>query len=370
MPILTISNDCIVTSSKDTLTVYEIGSKLTSETKAVPKLSSETNPVKKDERDITFAKHFPHEGLLVVGDSDKVLTVFKQNKTTGWTVLKQWRTERKPSHVLIVGDEVIVVDKTGDVYSFDLKKDDVPFGGRLLMGHLSIILDVLVTQDKKFIVTCDRDEKIRVSHFPNSYCIQSFCLGHTEFVSSIISLRDDNDGRQLILSGSGDRTLRLWDLLSGQQLLQEEVSHPVKQIVRYKDMVAVSFYSHSWINFYKLSCQDRKLSLHSKHQAEEVLTMTPIKDDLILVTRKGLSFLKPEEESKLSCLLKKVEVTQDFLDFVKSVPSEESELKSLKKEAYDNVQVYLKKKSERQLNKKTSSRSYLEDEQTPQQEAQ
>lgn len=34
------------------------------------------------------------------------------------------------------------------------------------------------------VITCDRDEKIRVSRYPNAYNIETFCLGHTEWVIS------------------------------------------------------------------------------------------------------------------------------------------------------------------------------------------
>jgi len=39
-----------------------------------------------------------------------------------------------------------------------------------------------MTSDDGYIVTADRDEKIRISHFPNAYNIQAFCLLHTEYV--------------------------------------------------------------------------------------------------------------------------------------------------------------------------------------------
>ena len=40
----------------------------------------------------------------------------------------------------------------------------------------------IITKDQKFLITADRDEKIRISHFPNAYNIETFCLGHKESV--------------------------------------------------------------------------------------------------------------------------------------------------------------------------------------------
>ena len=34
--------------------------------------------------------------------------------------------------------------------------------------------------DQKYVITADRDEKIRISHFPNAYNIKAYCLGHNE----------------------------------------------------------------------------------------------------------------------------------------------------------------------------------------------
>ncbi len=72
-----------------------------------------------------------------------------------------------------------MLDKTGDVYRF--KRDFSE--GSLLLGHLSMLLDVAVSNCGKFVITCDRDEKIRVSSYPNAYNINNYCLGHTDFVT-------------------------------------------------------------------------------------------------------------------------------------------------------------------------------------------
>nr|XP_055135793.1 tRNA (guanine-N(7)-)-methyltransferase non-catalytic subunit WDR4 isoform X4 [Symphalangus syndactylus] len=78
-----------------------------------------------------------------------------------------------------------------------------------------MLLDVAVSPDDCFILTADRDEKIRVSWAAAPHSIESFCLGHTEFVSRI-SVVPTQPG--LLLSSSGDGTLRLWEYRSGRQL--------------------------------------------------------------------------------------------------------------------------------------------------------
>ena len=75
-------------------------------------------------------------------------------------------------------------DKSGDVFRFDLNSENDQ-NGQCLMGHLSMLLDIKLSKCGKFIITCDRDEKIRVSHYPNAYNIHNFCLGHTDFVTCI-----------------------------------------------------------------------------------------------------------------------------------------------------------------------------------------
>ena len=97
-----------------------------------------------------------------------------------------------------------MADKSGDVYLYPVSGED---GGEeddhLLLGHLSVLLDLRLDRTGRYLVTCDRDEKIRVSRFPNSYNIHNYCLGHTEFVTAIDFLGEDR-----LVSGGGDGTCR------------------------------------------------------------------------------------------------------------------------------------------------------------------
>jgi len=106
---------------------------------------------------------------------------------------------------------ILVGDKYGDVYKCSLKDDeDKP---KLLLGHLSMVLDMVCTEDRKYIITADRDEKIRVSLYPNAYSIHSYCLGHTKLISKMKLLSNNH-----LLSCSADSSLRLWNYESGEEI--------------------------------------------------------------------------------------------------------------------------------------------------------
>lgn len=69
---------------------------------------------------------------------------------------------------------LVVADKFGDVTAFPLP--DLEKNSKLLLGHLSIVTDMLSLEN--YLVTCDRDEKIRVSLIPRTFLVHSWCLGH------------------------------------------------------------------------------------------------------------------------------------------------------------------------------------------------
>lgn len=119
-------------------------------------------------------------------------------------------------------NDIIVADKAGDAYLFSTTN---PVGnGSLLLGHLSMLLDILVTEDGKYILTTDRDEKIRVSMFPHSYNIVSYCLGHSKFVTNICELPHKKD---ILISSGGDGTLKFWDYVCGNELLTVNFSEKI-----------------------------------------------------------------------------------------------------------------------------------------------
>jgi len=169
---------------------------------------------------------------LAVCDDRKQLTIWTLTKNEELVTLKnQYNLVRKASRVIFTPNSgyVLVADKNGDVYIFkiDSQESAENKSGKLLLGHLSMLLDILVSKDGKFVLTADRDEKIRVSRFPNSYNIHNFCLGHTEFVTSI-SWFPSTASKDLLVSGSGDGTVRVWDYLEGKTISSRSIVDDVE----------------------------------------------------------------------------------------------------------------------------------------------
>lgn len=112
---------------------------------------------------------------------------------------------------------------------------DLPFTAQLLLGHVSMLVDVLAVtlpnesgKDRTYVLTADRDEHIRVSRYPQSFVIEGFCLGHEAFVSKLLAPSWD---RTQLVSGGGDEFVLIWDWRSGKVLQKVNVAELVTSIV-------------------------------------------------------------------------------------------------------------------------------------------
>jgi tRNA (guanine-N(7)-)-methyltransferase subunit TRM82 len=113
----------------------------------------------------------------------------------------------KNSTIIVVGG-----DLAGDTYAYSLQEKC----SRVMLGHTASMLTG-VCVSKNHILTCDRDEKVRVSQFPESTIIEGFLLGHEAYVTSIDTAADDA-GTSIVASCGGDGTVRLWNVETLQQL--------------------------------------------------------------------------------------------------------------------------------------------------------
>lgn len=217
--------------------------------------------------------------LVAVADAHKRLFIYELPNID--SPLFQCTTERKVTHLIFTSDgqKLLILDRTGDVFIWKFR-DSSQSQPSLLLGHLSVVLDIRLTSLDKYIVTCDRDEKIRVSNFPNSYNIHTYCLGHKEFVSSICPI--DNER---LVSGSGDKTIRLWDTKNGKQLACHECTFPVKQLLLVDSFLLVTYFCQRTCQLIQVTKEDELIPVHQVEIDYDVLEMHPwTNEQVVLIT--------------------------------------------------------------------------------------
>ncbi|XP_008217681.1 tRNA (guanine-N(7)-)-methyltransferase non-catalytic subunit wdr4 [Nasonia vitripennis] len=273
----------VILCSGDNVLVYNLESK-TKNVITLPKLVAEKEIKAHNREDIESFHTLTSVAFSDDGQYFLVCTNRKQlclySTRDGFKLVSNRTMPRAASRVRFhSNNDVVVADKSGDAYLFSSSRPDE--AGQLLLGHLSMLLDILVTDDQKYVITADRDEKIRVSMFPNSYNILSYCLGHKNFVTNIAIVPHDKD---ILVSSGGDGTLMFWDFKTGREILrvyfheklsqndllklnqtlkendlEEDVTvSPVKhlkvmQVNNSTSVVAVTFYCSSAILFYSIS---------------------------------------------------------------------------------------------------------------------
>ncbi|XP_067934137.1 tRNA (guanine-N(7)-)-methyltransferase non-catalytic subunit wdr4-like [Watersipora subatra] len=158
-------------------------------------------------------------------------TTLGENKSSPWKLSSTRSTAKKGVKVEFAPDDksLVIADKLGVVTQYSV--DDPDKEGVILLGHISVLLDCKFICSGQYLATCDRDEKIRISFYPNTFEIQAFCLGHRKHVTSLA------EAEPWLVSGSGDGTVKLWDPETGK-LLSEHHCHGdriVQQIVYMKE---------------------------------------------------------------------------------------------------------------------------------------
>lgn len=136
--------------------------------------------------------------------------------------------------------------------NFTPKKEPLAFEHKLLLGHVSMLTDMIFAKrkvhgkDRSCIITADRDEHIRISRAPpQAHIIEGFCLGHQHFVSKLCKVPREN----LVVSGGGDDWIGIWDWPSftlrakidiKAELKKQSLSDKVKSKVQDLDHIAIS----------------------------------------------------------------------------------------------------------------------------------
>ncbi|KAF2882581.1 hypothetical protein ILUMI_23598 [Ignelater luminosus] len=268
-------------------------------------------------------------------------------------------------------NDVLIADKTGDVYLYKFKDKSEP---TLLLGHLSMLLDITMSACGKYVITCDRDEKIRVSCYPNAYNIVSYCLGHKEFVSHVVISND------VLISASGDGTIRFWDFLNGTEISMlntndyvdnksvvekfrkemdaEKVAIdalPIVDIQVFGNIIAVTLLGYHGIQLYCVNKCNEQVNikfLQNLKITPEILTFT-LNHELLIFTETSLLKYKYDKDRFVEAT--SISINELFANYKVSSCNEilniNSKISALYKRKFDNVQEYLERKKLRLENK-------------------
>ncbi|KHN96304.1 tRNA methyltransferase [Metarhizium album ARSEF 1941] len=258
--------------------------------------------------------------LIAVSGHDKSVWVFQHDGEGQITQLSQRTMPKRPSAIATgPGSRIIVADKFGDVYSLPLimappspsslaphtapvpeppaaepaantftvhskrnlealkhqrkqlelerakgtpKPQGPSFESTLLLGHVSMLTSLAVTeaQGRKYLLTADRDEHIRVSRYiPQAHVIEGFCLGHKQFVSEMTIPQRRED---ILVSGGGDEELFIWDWKAGRLLSKTNLLALAREIAPQTTRVAVSgltslvYPEQGGVTYVLATCQD------------------------------------------------------------------------------------------------------------------
>ncbi|XP_030432887.1 tRNA (guanine-N(7)-)-methyltransferase non-catalytic subunit WDR4 isoform X1 [Gopherus evgoodei] len=324
-------------------------------------------PAVKTSDDILAFAFSSSGGYFALTDDNKRLILFRTKPC--WECLSVRSVVRRCTSLIITAaeDKILVADKSGDVYSYSITEPQK--AGKIELGHLSLLLDVALSPDDQYILTADRDEKIRVSLTRAPHNIISFCLGHREFVSRIFVIPNYPD---LMLSASGDCTLRLWEYKSGKEVhcchlnslnkteaIKNDKKYAVSRIAYCCQGNYIAILCDCIPTVYIFQFDAATQLLNYRHQ----ISLKHKGWDIAFEETGGLWILQEDKEASLLLyrpvdehwqpvaddkgLMKMSKYLHDNWTMFEGSVETESCYSSLYKASFDNMAIYLQKKEER-----------------------
>jgi len=171
----------------------------------------------------------PDEKNILVGDKFGDVYLLPLHPSKDWEPSKVERVDEGQKQTFTPSATELTVHTKGNLEALrqqreqkvtQAKKEGPKFELKLLLGHVSLLTDVAITevQDglkrKQYILTADRDEHIRVSRgITQAHVIEAYCLGHREFVTKLCIPPWDPE---FLVAGSGEPSLTVYRWRTGR----------------------------------------------------------------------------------------------------------------------------------------------------------
>lgn len=125
-----------------------------------------------------FIRFSPNGQLFLVNRSNEQICIYK--KTNDHWISQNIISVDKPFVAVDLTDRhLFLADICGDIYEIDLLVDQ---SSNCILRTSLQISNLLVF---RFLVFTDQQNRICVHHYPNTLCIQGYCLSHTNAISHL-----------------------------------------------------------------------------------------------------------------------------------------------------------------------------------------
>ncbi|OQS04512.1 hypothetical protein THRCLA_03263 [Thraustotheca clavata] len=267
--------------------------------------------------------------LLICVTQDKKLIVYEMNSTRGEIVASREVPRNTTSLVAAtyqhdgnVNEAILIAGNAGEVNAYPLP--DVNGNEKSLLQHTtSIITDVSMSTNGKYLLSADRDEKIRISNFPATTLVQSYCLGHRQCVRKIaVSVATPS----LFVSVGLDDALNLWNIETGAlihslELPASETKQCGLSVCPITNRIALVRNSEKIVRFFaiqneKLVGLDLNLNISSDAQPTNVLFN---ESGHLFVGFKQTPFLLHFDMTSETHVLKKIAGFEAFAQIAKTI---------------------------------------------------
>ncbi|CAJ0564556.1 unnamed protein product, partial [Mesorhabditis spiculigera] len=301
---------------------------------------------------ICSTKEVAQSSMFAVGTSAKTCVIYHA-KPGQLEVCRWFRVPKAPTSIVFDNrGNVVVGDRSGNVTQYRCTEahmgrhendEDCKFEGSPLAGGVTMILDVAFSADFKYLLTADRDEKIKVYRYPDCSAMYAVAFGHTEYVRSV----DVYD--RTVVSGGGDGRLYLHDLHDGTQLFTTNKlgEKPIRRL----SIVEIEGFPNLFVTF-EASPRLYVFGLTAKNNLElkdAVEAQSPIVDfhviadrnSILLLTRDGLDIYNPSDNTT---------IRRTSSELVEAVTTIAEELSLFKNVTHQNMQEYHERKAKKMAN--------------------
>ncbi|KAK6745123.1 hypothetical protein RB195_011686 [Necator americanus] len=282
--------------------------------------------------------------MLAIGTSEKTAMILNSKSLQ---MRRAFRIPKAPTSVCFDKDDshIIIGDRAGHVICYtvepseksgyvDMNGEECPYEGEPLTSAISMVLDVAISHDGRFLLAADRDEKIRVSRYPQAFVVQSFCLGHSAYVSSVAV-----HGHRVFSTG-GDSIVHEWNIETGKSVAKSDKLDevPVRRICLLPKDEKFNIVA---ISGNKLHILNEKLQeIRSVDASSAIMDVSVLEENVYCVSSSGVFSFNVAEGT-----LKSLTVTNDLIEALSNAKDPISNY--FKNVTHQNMVDYYKRKAEK-----------------------